>query len=157
MPGHAISLLLWIIAFEAISFAIGMATQGDVDGWYASLARPPLTPPNILFPIMWSLLYVLIASAGYFTWRMPEGRDRRILLGLFAVYMALNWSWTFIFFSLHMMGTGLIWIVVMDVIAIAFIMKAQRAGTISWALMILPTLWTCFAAYLNAGYWFLNH
>ncbi len=149
-------LLLWIVAFEAVSFAIGMATQGSVDGWYAGLARPPLTPPNIVFPIMWSILYALIASAGYTIWRMPGGPERRRLLAMFAAYMALNWSWTFVFFSLHMMGLGLAWILALNALAIAVILRAAKARSPAALLMIPPTLWTCFAAYLNGGYWFLN-
>ncbi len=151
-----ISLLLWIFTFEAVSFAIGMATQGDVDGWYASLHRPPLTPPNIAFPIMWSILYALIASAGYMIWRMPRGPERQRLLVLFAAYMALNWSWTFIFFTLHWMGFGLLWILALDAIAVAIILTGLKHRRPAALLMIPPTLWTCFAAYLNAGYWLLN-
>jgi tryptophan-rich sensory protein len=152
----SLPLILWIVVFEAISFAIGMATQGDVDGWYAGLNRPPLVPPNILFPIMWTLLYGLIAASGYSIWRMQVGPERKRLLTLFAVYMALNWSWTFVFFTQHMLGLGLVWILAMDAVAVALIVLARKARNRAWLLMIPPTLWTLFAAYLNAGYWFLN-
>lgn len=149
-------LLLWILAFEAISFAIGMATQGDVSQWYATLTPPPLTPPNIAFPVMWTILYALIASAGWVLWtsrHLPGGRER---LTLFALYMALNWSWTFIFFTAHLMLTGFLWIVLLDIVAIALIAKSWRDVRPASLLMIPPTLWTCFAAYLNGGYWWLN-
>lgn len=152
----SLPLILWIIVFEAISFAIGMATQGDVSGWYAGLIRPPLVPPNFVFPVMWSVLYVLIASCGWMLWQnrvLPNGTRR---LALFGFYMALNWSWTFLFFTAHMMLPALIWILVMNAIAIALILHCRDTLRLASLLMIPPTLWTCFAAYLNAGLWWLN-
>ena len=58
-------LALWVVVFEIISASIGYATQPQVDGWYAALERPWFTPPNLAFPIMWTLLYALIGAAGF--------------------------------------------------------------------------------------------
>lgn len=151
-----LSLAVCILTFEAVSFGIGMVSQGDVDGWYAALNAPPLTPPNIAFPIMWTILYALIAAAGYLLWRhraAPGGRDR---LTLFIVYMALNWSWTFIFFGAHLLLTGFLWIALLDLVALALILKSWGDARPVSYLMIPPTLWTLFAAYLNGGYWWMN-
>lgn len=145
-------LALWVFIFEAVSATIGMITQNDVDGWYASLTPPPLVPPNIVFPIMWTMLYALIAAAGWSLW---QTRDRK-LLALFGLYMALNWSWSFIFFSAHMLLGGFLWILALNAVAVALIVLSwQRARLAAW-LMIPPLAWTCFAAYLNGGYWWLN-
>ena len=152
------SLVLWILVFEAMSYAIGMATQSHVDNWYRTLTPPPLTPPNLLFPIMWTTLYALIAATGWTLWtRRAQTPDGKRLLALFAVYMALNWSWSFIFFSAHQLFIGLAWIIVMNVIALVLIAKTWKGMRSTALLMIPPTLWTCFAAYLNSGYWWLNH
>lgn len=151
-----LSLALWILVFEAVSYTIGMATQNGVDGWYASLTPPPMTPPNIAFPIMWSLLYSLIAAAGWTAWRGRSDSARKGLLPLYAVYMAMNWSWSFIFFGAQQLLIGFIWIVVMDVLALVFIAKAWGRLRVAAYLMIPPTLWTIYAAYLNGGYWILN-
>ena len=152
-----LALVLWIVVFEAVSFSIGQLTQGDVDGWYKSLTAPPLVPPNIIFPIMWTLLYALIASAGWNLWR-ARGRSTRDgrLLALFAVYMALNWSWSFVFFSLHLLGPALAWIIAIDLLSLGIVILGWRRNRAASLLMIPPTLWTLFATYLNAGYWWLN-
>ena len=147
-------LLLWIGAFELISFTIGSLTQGSVDGWYIQLARPPLVPPNIVFPIMWTILYALIAATGWHLWRAREAQPH--LLRLFFAYMALNWSWSFVFFGAHLLLPGLVWILALNLIAVILIFQAWDRLRNAALLMIPPTLWTFFAAYLNAGYWWLN-
>lgn len=151
-----LSLALWVIAFEAISFAIGMSTQGDVDGWYASLTRPPLVPPNIVFPIMWTTLYALIAATGWYLWRNRHDEDGDFRLIVFGIYMALNWAWSFIFFTAHLMLPGFLWIMLMNFTAITLIVKSWQDVRPASYLMIPPTLWTLFAAYLNGAFWYVN-
>lgn len=151
-----IPLLLWIIVFEAVSVLIGLGTQSGVDGWYAGLERPSFTPPNIAFPVMWSILYAMIGAAGYYIWQARHGRDGRLRLGLFAGYMVLNWSWSFVFFTLHQLLIGFIWIIAIDVLAIAVIAASWRDVRRAALLMLPPLAWTLFAAVLNGTYWWLN-
>jgi benzodiazapine receptor len=156
-----LSLLLFILAFEGVSFAIGTVTQGSIDGWYAGLTRPPLVPLNIVFPIMWSLLYALIAAAAWLLWRNRKDDSSKAgalktPIILFVVYMALNWSWTFVFFGAHQLLLGLIWIAALNVIALVFILRTLKPCRAAALLMIPPTLWTFFAMYLNGGFWWLN-
>lgn len=156
MKNH-IYLALWILVFEVVSSAIGYATQPQVDGWYATLQQPSFAPPNILFPIVWTILYALIGAAGYYIWQSRhEGQTGRQRLTIFMVYMALNWSWSFIFFTQHQLFISFLWILVMNIAAITLI-------AISWqsqrrvALLMLPSLfWTLFAAALNGAFWWLN-
>jgi len=105
---------------------------------------------------MWSLLYSLIAAAGWTVWRGRNDSARKGLLPLYIVYMIMNWSWSFIFFGAQELLIGFIWIVVMDVLALVFIVKAWKSLRVAAYLMIPPTLWTIYAAYLNGGYWILN-
>lgn len=152
-----LSLLLWIIGFEAVSASIGRLTQQDVDGWYQSLTPPPFMPPDLTFPIMWTILYALIASTGWLLWtKRHETSEALPLLLLFGTYMALNWSWSFVFFGAHMLLGGLIWIIGINAVALTFIVMAWKSQRLAACLMIPPTLWTLFALYLNAGYWWLN-
>lgn len=145
---------LWIGAFETVSFTIGRVTQPGVEGWYTGLVPPPLTPPNIVFPIVWTTLYAMLAVAGWILWTRRE-QDRR-LLNLFAVYMIMNWGWSFLFFSLHWLFISFAWIVALNLVSLVLIVAAWRtARPAAW--LIIPTMvWTCFAAYLAGGYWLLN-
>ena len=149
-------LLGWIIVFEAVSVLIGLGTQSGVDGWYAGLVQPSFTPPNIAFPIMWSILYAMIAAAGYYIWQARTQAGGALRLKLFIAYMALNWSWSFIFFTLHQLLLGFIWIVVIDVLAIAVIVTSWQNLRRAALLMIPPLGWTLFAAAKNGAYWWLN-
>src|SRR5690242_20539185 len=98
-------LLAWITVFQAVSAGIGLVTAEDITGWYATLVRPDFAPPNFVFPIVWPALYLLIAIAG---WRIfcVNRTSIQPLGALFIIYMALNWTWSFIFFSLHMIFAG---------------------------------------------------
>ncbi len=151
-----LSLGLWVLVFEAVSFTIGMMTQSNVDGWYASLNRPPFTPPNIAFPVMWTTLYALIAATGWTLWRNRDKIDGDFRLILFSIYMALNWAWSFIFFSAHLLLVGFLWILLMDAVAIMIIALCWRDVRQASLLMIPPLLWTLYAAYLNGGFWWFN-
>ncbi|MDB5491321.1 MAG: hypothetical protein JWO78_1170 [Micavibrio sp.] len=143
---------VWIIAFEAISFATAQVTNKNIDTWYATLTAPPMVPPNWIFPVMWSILYALIACAGCLLWR----RGEKPALTLFTIYMLLNWSWSFIYFGLHMIGTGLVEIILMDILIALIIVKTWRPVKPA-ALLLMPLMaWSLFATYLNGGYWWLN-
>lgn len=151
-----IPLLGWILVFEVVSILIGLATQPGVDVWYAGLVRPSFTPPNIAFPIMWTILYAMIAASGYAIWqaRNTAGGQRRWVA--FVMYMAFNWSWSFVFFTLHQLLIGFIWIVVINVLAVLVIILCWRDVRRAAVLMIPPLAWTSFAAVLNGAYWWLN-
>lgn len=151
-----LGLLALIIAFEVISGGIGHLNMESVREWYSTLNRPSFAPPNWVFPIVWPTLYAMIAAAGWCIWRMPQGRDRSQLLGLFCAYMLLNWGWSFVFFGAQSLLGGFVWILIYDVIAIVLIAKAWKAERrVAW--LMLPSLfWTLFAAVLNFAYWQLN-
>ena len=142
--------------FEAVSAFIGTHTQSGVDNWYANLTAPPFTPPNIIFPIMWSILYAMIAAAGWTIWRRRHSDNGMRLLTLFGVYMAFNWSWSFVFFGAQQLFAGFIWIIIINIIACLIIAISWHKMRAAALLMIPPTFWTLYAAYLNGGYWILN-
>ncbi|MEM7618630.1 MAG: TspO/MBR family protein [Pseudomonadota bacterium] len=148
------SLLLWIIVYLAVSFGIGQLTQSEIDGWYAALEKPSLNPPNEIFPIVWTILYIMIASAGWRVWNSQNGV--RELKWIFIAYTVLNWGWTPVFFGGHELFFALIWIIILNIWAVAFIVKAWNKERIAAWLMIPPFLWTSFATYLNYSIWMLN-
>lgn len=145
-----------ILLFEAVSMAIGYATRDGVVFWYPDLIRPPFVPPNIAFPVVWTILYAMIAGAGWRFFMMPLTPGRNRLLEIFTLYMFLNWSWSFIFFGAQQLFLGLVWIIAIDLVSLLLICKAWNPDRKAACLMIPPLLWTSFATYLTAGYWWLN-
>lgn len=121
--------------------------------WYQGLEKPPLTPPNWLFAPAWTLLYVLIAIAG---WRSWGKAGPGALFLLWAVQMVLNFAWSPVVFTAHSLGLGLAIILAVLVAIVSFIKLAARADR-GAALCFVPyACWVAFASYLNAGLYFLN-
>ena len=146
---------LWIVAFQVISYGIGLVTRDNM-GWYDTLDKSPLTPPDIAFPIVWSTLYVLLALAGLRVWRHYKSHGITAVFVLFWMQMGLNWGWSFVFFAAHEIALGFYWIVALNVILALFIIKAWNSCRRA-AVYTLPTLlWGCFAAYLNYMIMILN-
>ncbi len=151
-----LSLILLILAFEAISGGIGHYNMNSVRDWYAHLNKPSFAPPNWVFPVVWSTLYAMIATAGWIIWRMPQGAARKKMQILFGGYMALSWGWSFVFFTFKAILAGFYWILAYDLVALLLIMTAWKEKRIVAYLMLPALAWTLFAAYLNYSYADLN-
>ncbi len=151
-----LSLILTIIIFQCIGFAIGKLTQGGMSPWYLTIQKSPLTPPSVVFPVVWSILYCLLAVIGWFSWRNRQQAVYRKAFMLFGLQMVMNWLWSPIFFSAHAVGLALVWLILIAAITarlVAVLYPAKRL----MALLLLPyLLWLLFASYLNAYIWLFN-
>ena len=156
MKKKSLGVLLWVVVFQAVGYGLGWLTQGDIDTWYVTLHHSRLTPPPIVFPLVWSALYVMLAIAGWSLWQHRAVFRARLALGFFGVQMLLNWAWTPIFFGLHWIGFGFFCIVLMVILTLICIAVTQKMLKLS-ALLLMPYLvWLIFAAYLNGMIWVLN-
>jgi tryptophan-rich sensory protein len=119
--------------------------------WHEGLVKPGITPPNWAFPLAWTILYVLIAIAG---WRV--GRQSGRLRVLWRVQLALNFAWSPLFFSAHRMGVALADIGLLLIVILAFIAMAWRQDRAAAALFVLYGAWVAFATFLNISLLVLN-
>jgi tryptophan-rich sensory protein len=175
-----------LAAFIAINVAIsalgGWATAASVGTWYPALAKPAFNPPDWIFAPVWSALYLMIAIAGWRVWRRgtaqgsgaaqasgaaPDGRSTapdargaarevRLALTAYAVQLALNLSWSFVFFGARLIGPAL---VVIAALLAAIAVNALLFWRIDrWAggLLAPYAAWVAFATLLNAALWRLN-
>lgn len=130
---------------------IGWATAPGE--WYAQLEKPGFTPPSWLFGPVWTLLYVLIAVAGWRIWR----RDRRgPAMKLWAGQLALNFAWSPIFFSAHRIDLALAVVLLLLATIVAFMAAAWRIDKAPALLFAPYAAWTAFAAALNGSIAALN-
>jgi tryptophan-rich sensory protein len=144
-------LILFCLAVGAIG---GGASASAIDGWYRTLAKPAWNPPDWVFGPVWTVLYIMMAVAAWLVWK--TGDRVRPAMVLFAVQLALNLAWTFIFFSFESPGLALIEIAFMW-LAVLFTMLAffGRQTTAGW--LFVPYLaWVSFAAALNFAIWWMN-
>ncbi len=122
---------------------------------YQILRQPPLSPPGWIFPIVWTILYLLMGVAAYLVWvRDSTGRNGALLF--YGLQLAFNFVWTVIFFNLQNYGLALLWILILWVLILITTIRFFRETKAAGWLMIPYLLWVSFAAYLNAGVWLLN-
>ena len=156
------SSLLALVGFVGlcllVSVANGAVTATSVKGWYQTLQKPPLSPPDWLFAPVWSVLYVTIGVSAWLVWRRVEvGMHRkRAALLVWGWQLAMNALWPPVFFGFRSLSLGMVAILAL-LASIMLVIRAfwpiQRVA----ALLLLPYLaWVSFATYLNAGFWRLN-
>lgn len=144
-----------IVVFLALVLGGGLTigylnTPGE---WYADLSKPPFNPPNWLFAPAWTILYVLIGIAGARTWsRAPKSAA----MAAWWVQLGLNFLWSPVFFTLHVIGAAFLVILALLAAIILFIVLAWRIDRVA-AMLFLPYLaWVAFASLLNGAILWLN-
>lgn len=141
---------------QLISLSVGMSNESHIPSWYAQLNKPGLTPPPITFPIVWTILYTMIATAGWWLWKHSPKPQARKAFRFFMLQLIMNWLWSPIFFYYHFIGLGVVWILALIVVT-AYVIYLSFSHYRFSAYMLMPyLLWLCFAAYLNASIWYLN-
>jgi tryptophan-rich sensory protein len=127
-----------------------------MNGWYAELVRPPLTPPSWIFSPVWTLLYLMIAASIVIWTRSPDrflpGRTWKLL----TLHLLTNACWTLFFFRLQSPLLALVDIVVLDLTLLGLLCIFRRQSRTSFWLLVPYLFWVSFATYLNAGFWWLN-
>ncbi len=125
---------------------------------YGELITPPLAPPSILFPIVWSILYVLmgISSAMIYNSKFEPQWKKRSALYTYAISLFVNFFWSIIFFNMRAFLFAFIWLLLLLYLVIKTIMKYSKINLTAAYLQIPYALWVAFAGYLNFGIWYLN-
>jgi tryptophan-rich sensory protein len=148
---------LALLGFVGLCLLVGASngalTQAAVRSWYLTLVRPPLTPPGWAFGPVWTALYVLIGVAGWLAWR--QGAPAASLL-LWGWQLLANAVWPIVFFVLRRADLALVTIVVLLALILATVIAFARASRPAAWLLVPYLAWVAFAAYLNAGFWWLN-
>jgi tryptophan-rich sensory protein len=136
-----------ILFLGILSGALAGSASGNP--WFASLAKPSTMPPAWAFPVVWTLLYILIGLALAMIIWAKGASGRAIAVGLFCTQFVLNLAWSPTFFAAHRIGMALAIILLMIVATIATTLAFARIRPRA-ALLMLPYLaWLCFAAWLN--------
>lgn len=121
--------------------------------WYAGLAKPSWTPPSAIFPIAWTILYVMIALAGWYAWR-TQGFGAAVIV--WGVQLVVNAVWSYLMFGRHDIALAFGDIVLLLAAIVAFIALTWRRSRAAALLFVPYLLWVVFAAALNFEIWRLN-
>ena len=150
-------------SFVLILFALACAAAASTGvafppgEWFASLAKPSWNPPPGVFAPVWTILYGMIAAAGWLAWRgAPGRRAARVIAIAWCVQLALNAAWTPLFFGLHGPLIALVDLVALFFAVIACIPILARGSMLAACLFVPYAIWVSFALMLNAAIWWMN-
>ena len=148
--------LFWIGLSEAVGILSGLLSREGTMAFSQTAIQPPLSPPAILFPIVWSILYALMGVSAARVWLSQPSQDRSNGLNLFVAQLVVNFFWSLIFFNAGAYGFAFLWLLLLWALVFAMILTFRKVDPLAAYLQIPYLLWLTFAAYLNFGVWYLN-
>lgn len=149
--------IISVIIALAVGGLSALLTSGNMD-IYSEIIRPPLSPPSVLFPIVWTILYALMGISAAMIWNERENKmaeSNRALI-VYAVNLVLNFFWSIIFFNMQAYLFAFIWLVLLWVVILIMTVSFYRIKPIAGILQIPYILWVTFAGYLNLAIYILN-
>lgn len=151
-------ILTVVVTCLVVGYFSGMVTRSAIVTWYPTLVKPSFNPPNWIFAPVWSMLYVMMGVAAGLVWNRIDFEKEIVKKALvfFAIQLALNALWSYLFFGLkNPMLAGveiiLLWLMIYETYA-----KFGKINTIASYLFIPYLLWVSFAMVLNGSIWWLN-
>ena len=144
-------LLAFILVLQGVGYLLGTAfPAGD---WYATLQKPFFNPPSYLFGVVWPVLYLLVAVAG---WRVFTSGGAIPGWGYWVAQMVLNWAWTPVFFGLQLVFWA-IWVIAACLLfSIGFMVRTWPHDRLASIAFVPYVAWLSFALVLNVAIWWLN-
>jgi tryptophan-rich sensory protein len=149
---------LLTVPFVVASGRLAGQLSGSVENnsWFAALAKPALYPPGVVFGVVWTILYILLGVALAMLLAAPRTAQRRGAVALFLAQLTLNFTWSTVFFALHL--TAPAFVLVLAILALAVLAAVASKGVdwrVPW-LMLPYFIWLGFAAGLSYRIWQLN-
>ncbi len=145
-----VSLLGFFLIVAAAATTGALYSTGP---WYEALTKPWWTPPNWLFPIAWTVLYLMIAIAG---WRVWQAQGIGPALVVWGIGLVLNTAWSWLMFGRHDIGLALVDVTLMWMSIVAFIVLALPVDRTAALLFVPYLVWVSYAAALNFVIWRWN-
>lgn len=149
-------ILLSILLAEAVGALSGFLSREGMKVFADAVAQPPLSPPSILFPIVWSILYALMGYGSARIWLSEPSLERSQALNLYTSQLIVNFFWSLIFFNALAYGFAFFWLLLLWILVLLMILAFRRIDPPVARLQIPYLVWLTFAAYLNLGVWYLN-
>ena len=146
----------WIGLTELAGAAAGFVTREGTKIYQQSVIQPAFSPPGWLFPVVWAILYLLMAISAARVALSAEGSARSSALQLYLIQLAVNCLWPILFFNLQAFGAAFLWLVLLFALIVWMILSFRELDKTAAWLLLPYLLWTAFAGYLNYGVWMLN-
>lgn len=140
---------------EAVGALAGFLTRTGIEG-FRNVSQSALTPPAIVFPVVWTVLYALMGIGSARVWLSDESPERTKGLSLYLFQLIFNFFWSIFFFNMEAYGFSLLWILGLWLLILLMICSFNKMDKAAAWLQIPYLLWVSFAAYLNYTVWKLN-
>lgn len=154
MKNKNLSTLVISILIPIAVGSISALLSGNMD-IYSTLNKPPLSPPGFIFPIAWTILYILMGISSYIIYT-SQSPNREKALKIYAVQLAINFFWSILFFGFSQYFLSFLWLVLLIAVIIVMIREFYQISPLAAWLQIPYLLWCLFAAYLNFMIFRLN-
>ncbi len=146
-------LIIAILIPEAVG-GLSALLSGSMGDSYGSYNQPPLSPPAILFPIAWTILYALMGIASYIVYEEAKNKNDGLLF--YGLQLLVNFLWPIIFFRFEAYWFAVAVIIILVALVIITMVKFREVSKVAFWLMVPYILWLLFATYLNIGVAILN-
>ena len=128
---------------------------GNSSMGFDSVSKPSFTPPALVFPVVWTILYILMGISSYLIYT-SNNKNKEKALRVYALQLIFNMLWTFFFFNLNWFLFSFVWIIALIVLVIVMIYRFANINKTAGYLQIPYLVWLVFASILNISIYFLN-
>ena len=150
------TLLLSVAIPLVVGGLSALLTMGNME-LFGLLEKPPLSPPAWLFPVVWTILYLLMGVSSYLVIRSDADADTKASAFVFyALQLLFNFFWSIFFFNLEAYAFSFVWLIALLTLIVITAVKFGRICEVAGLLFIPYIIWVAFASYLNAGIAILN-
>jgi translocator protein len=149
---YKVLILSFAIVFS-IAFIGSIFTSGNTDSEWFNSIKPSITPPNYVFPIVWNIIFALIALSLYFAWTNSSKKQKKKIALVFGINLILNALWSFLYFGIQNPGFALIEIFFLWLSIILMLILTFKIKKLSFYFLIPYLLWVSFAIFLNFLSW----
>lgn len=145
------------VAIPLLVGGVASLLTGNAMEQFSQVQQPPLAPPGWLFPIVWTILYILMGVSGYLISEADASTEQKTrALIIYAAQLVVNFLWPIFFFSLEWYLFSFFWLVLLWVLVAMMILEFSKISELAAKLNVPYLIWLTFAGYLNFGIWILN-
>ncbi len=141
---------------ESVGALAAALTREGTRQYAAWAEKPPLSPPAVVFSVVWVALYALMGLSAARIAGRPPSRERREALRLYLLQLGVNFLWSILFFNLRAWRFAFFWLVLLWALIVRMVLSFREVDRVAAYLQIPYLLWVLFAGYLNFGVWMLN-
>lgn len=150
-----IPLFISILTTQAVGIASAYFTLPEVEGWYRTIAKPPITPPDWAFAPVWTAIYLLTGISAYIVWERRDGSlAYKTVSIVYALQLLINFLWAFIFFGMHQIFGGMIDTVLLWLAVLLNMICFYKFNRVAGWLLLPYLLWVSFSVVLSV--WLLQ-